>query len=95
MTPREAGTTTRPRGSSRTCRSLVATPLRRNPRWLEGGSFDIEPTRGLLGRWLHKRRVEREMQMPAPRPRTAPSPAKQRYLEEAKALVEDTLERTS
>jgi hypothetical protein len=70
---------------------LMIDSLRRNPRWLEGGSFDIEPTRGLLGRWLHKLRVEREMRVPAARPKTPPSAAKQRYLEEAKALVEETL----
>jgi hypothetical protein len=70
---------------------LLVDSLRRNPKWLEGGSFDIEPTRGLLGRWLHKRRVEREMRLPAMNPKATPSPARQRYLEEAKALVEETL----
>jgi hypothetical protein len=70
---------------------LLVDSLRRNPKWLESGSFDIEPTRGLLGRWLHKRRIERAMRAPAPAPKPALSPAKQRYLEEAKALVEETL----
>jgi hypothetical protein len=70
---------------------LLVDSLRRNPKWLESGSFDIEPTRGLLGRWLHKRRIEREMQRPAPRPKAAMSASKQRYLDEAKALVEETL----
>jgi hypothetical protein len=69
---------------------LLLEALQRNPAWLERGTFDLEPPRGIVGRWLHKRRIERELRSPAVRPKAEPSAARQRYLEEARALVEDT-----
>jgi hypothetical protein len=75
---------------------LVLDALRERPAWLEGGIFDLEPTRGLIGRWLYKRRVERELRTPvaaAVRPRVALSAERQRHLEEARALVDDAFEK--
>jgi hypothetical protein len=70
---------------------LVET-LVRSPASLEHGTFDIEPQRGPLGRWLYRRRVERELRAPATKQKFAPSAAQQRYLAEARALVEGTFE---
>ena len=39
---------------------LLVEGLRDRPELLQGGAFTLEPTRGVLGRWLHKRKVERE-----------------------------------
>jgi hypothetical protein len=65
--------------------------LRARPAMLEAGLFDMEPVRGALGRWLHKRRLERHARSEA-----APSPPpmtdeRRRRLEEAKALVDEVL----
>jgi hypothetical protein len=68
----------------------IVASLRQGPALLEAGGFDIEPARGLLGRWLHKRKLERELQ---PRPSTgrpARSADQQRRFEEARALVDGT-----
>jgi hypothetical protein len=69
---------------------LLVETLRDRPASLESGSFDLEPVRGLLGRWLHKRKLDRELRAPTP----APSPLsddKRRRLEEARALVDEVL----
>ncbi len=71
---------------------LLLETLGRNPALLEQGTFDLEPRRGPLGRWLYRRRVERELRAPATTQRVAPSTAQQRYLAEARALVEGTFE---
>jgi hypothetical protein len=70
---------------------LLVETLRDRPALLESGSFELEPVRGLLGRWLHKRKLDRELRAPS-----APAPAplsddKRRRLEEARALVDDVL----
>jgi hypothetical protein len=71
---------------------LLVETLRNHPGSLESGSFDLEPVRGLLGRWLHKRKLDRELRAhPAPAP--APlSDDKRRRLEEARALVDEVLD---
>jgi len=68
---------------------MLIDVLRARPAMLEAGLFDMEPVRGALGRWLHKRRQERHARAEA-----APSPPpmtdeKRRRLEEAKALVDE------
>lgn len=70
---------------------LLLDALRRNPAWLEDGMFELEPTRGLLGRWLYRRRVARELRIPVATTKVSRSDAQRRYLEEAKALVEETV----
>jgi hypothetical protein len=69
---------------------LLVETLRERPALLEAGAFELEPTRGLLGRWLHKRRLERELRAP-PAPRATLSEAQRRRMEEARALVDDVL----
>ena len=70
---------------------LLVERLRDRPASLESGSFDLEPVRGLLGRWLHKRKLDKELRAtPAPAP-TPLSEDKRRRLEEARALVDEVL----
>jgi hypothetical protein len=68
---------------------LLVETLRDHPDFLVRGTIDLEPARGPLGRWLHRRKIEREM-----RPVVAVAPAsaeRQRRLEEARALVDEVL----
>lgn len=70
----------------------VIESLRDRPAVLEGGLFTLEPVRGLLGRWLHKRKLERELQPDTASAVAAPvSDDKRRRLEEARALVDEVL----
>jgi hypothetical protein len=70
---------------------LLVETLRDRPALLESGTFDIEPVRGLLGRWLHKRGLEKALRAPLA-PRAPISEAKRRRLEEARALVEEAFD---
>jgi hypothetical protein len=72
---------------------LLIESLRERPAVLEGGLFTLEPVRGLLGRWLHKRKLEREAGSPqgAPSAQAPMSDDKRRRLEEARALVDEVL----
>jgi len=65
--------------------------LRDRPEVLEAGLFQMEPVRGLLGRWLHKRNVEKEMRAPASAPAAPISDDRRRRLEEARALVDEVM----
>jgi len=69
----------------------VVESLRDRPAVLEGGLFTLEPVRGLLGRWLHKRKLDRELQSPDAAPAAPVSDDKRRRLEEARALVDEVL----
>jgi hypothetical protein len=72
---------------------LLVETLRDRPALLEAGAFEIEPVRGIVGRWLHKRRVAEAMRAPASataRP-TPLSDERRRRLEEARALVDEVL----
>jgi hypothetical protein len=64
--------------------------LRDRPVVLENGVFGIEPLRGAFGRWLHKRKQDKEQSMPVVE---APpmSEARRRHFEEAKALVDEVM----
>ncbi|HEY8038557.1 MAG TPA: hypothetical protein VIF15_02135 [Polyangiaceae bacterium] len=70
---------------------LLVESLRDRPEVLEGGAFTLEPVRGLLGRWLHKRKLDREMRAPGTPAASALSDDKRRRLEEARALVDEVL----
>ncbi|HXN33874.1 MAG TPA: hypothetical protein VN894_18520 [Polyangiaceae bacterium] len=70
---------------------LLVDALRDRPAILEAGAFDIEPPRGLLGRWLHKRKIDREMQLAPIAAKPARSADQVRRLEEARALVDEVL----
>jgi len=65
--------------------------LRDRPEVLEAGLFQIEPVRGLLGRWLHKRNVDKELRAPAAAASAPLSDEKRRRLEEARALVDEVM----
>jgi len=68
----------------------IVEALRDRPALLEGGAFTMEPVRGLVGRWLHKRKVDKDAaEAPAPPPPI--SEDKRRRLEEARALVDEVL----
>jgi hypothetical protein len=69
----------------------VVESLRDRPAVLEGGLFTLEPVRGLLGRWLHKRKMDRELRSPDAAPAAPVSDDKRRRLEEARALVDEVL----
>jgi hypothetical protein len=71
---------------------FVVESLRERPAVLEGGLYTLEPVRGLLGRWLPKRKLERELASPDAAPPAVPiSDDKRRRLEEARALVDEVL----
>jgi hypothetical protein len=76
---------------------LLVETLRDRPALLEGGAFEIEPVRGMLGRWLHKRKLDKEMSghvnVNVSATAAAPplSEEKRRRLEEARALVDEVL----
>jgi hypothetical protein len=70
---------------------LLLESLRDRPAVLEGGAFDVEPVRGLVGRWFHRRKVDRELHAPAAPARAPLSDDKRRRLEEARALVDEVL----
>jgi hypothetical protein len=70
---------------------LLLENLRDRPALLEGGAFEIEPIRGLVGRWFHKRKLDKELHAPAPVSRAPISDDKRRRLEEARALVDEVL----
>jgi hypothetical protein len=42
---------------------LTIESLRDEPRRLESGVLDLEPVRGVLGQWLHKRKLEKAMRV--------------------------------
>jgi hypothetical protein len=63
--------------------------LRDRPALLEGGVFDLEPVRGPLSRWLHRRRAERVERIRPAAPRPALTEAQKRRLDEARTLVDE------
>jgi hypothetical protein len=73
---------------------LLLEAMRDRPHVLEAGGFDFEPVRGIFGRWLRKRQIDKEMiaksaKSAAARP--APTDAQKRRLEEARALVDEVI----
>ena len=70
---------------------LLVETLRDRPALLEAGVFEVEPVRGIVGRWLHRRRVAEEMRAPAPASKAPVSDERRRRLEEARALVDEVL----
>ena len=70
---------------------LLVETLRDRPALLETGLFDMEPVRGLVGRWFHKRKLDKELRAPAAPARAPISDDKRRRLEEARALVDEVL----
>jgi len=73
---------------------VLVEGLRDRPMMLEKGAFDLEPVRGPFGRWLRKRRTQREQALPSP---VATAPAmtedRRRRFAEAQALVDEVMTR--
>jgi len=70
---------------------LLVETLHERPSVLEAGAFGIEPIRGPIGRWLHKRKLEKGLR---PAPVTAQptmTDERRRRFEEARALVDEVM----
>jgi hypothetical protein len=74
------------------CNPALVESLRDRPDELAGGAVDLEPVRGILGQWLHKRRVESATRVPARRPSPAISDERRRRIEEIAALLDEGAE---
>jgi hypothetical protein len=71
---------------------LLVESLRDRPEALEAGAFEVEPVRSLVGRWLHKRKLDKDLSAPASAPPTSTrTPEQQRRFLEAKALVDEVM----
>jgi hypothetical protein len=70
---------------------LLVETLHERPAVLEAGTFGIEPVRGPIGRWLHKRKLERELRPARVAARSTMTEERRRRLEEARALVDDVM----
>jgi hypothetical protein len=71
---------------------MLVEALRDRPAVLESGVFELEPIRGPVGRWLYKRRLQRELRtVPEPHPRATMTEDQRRRLVEARALVDEVL----
>jgi hypothetical protein len=65
--------------------------LRERPAMIATRVFDVEPVRGLLGRWLHRRRTESVMRAAPARQAPPMGEERRRRLEEARALVDEVM----
>ncbi len=70
---------------------LVVEGLRDCPARLADGHVELEPVRGAVGRWLHKRKVDKELRVAPVAPRPPRSQEQERRLAEARALVDEVL----
>jgi hypothetical protein len=68
---------------------MLIEALRDRPGSLESGVFDLEPVRGLLGQWLHRRSVERALRARPRHAAPAMTEARRRRVEEVNALFEE------
>jgi hypothetical protein len=67
----------------------VVESLRDRPERLASGAIDFEPVRGVLGQWLHKRKIERAFRG-APTATSSTLTAEQRRrIDEVRALMDD------
>jgi hypothetical protein len=70
---------------------LLVESLRDAPERLESGVLDLEPVRGVLGQWLHKRKLEKAMRVaraPEPTPMTEERKRRLERMEEVNALLD-------
>jgi hypothetical protein len=68
---------------------ILVQELRERPALLETGVFDLEPVRGPIGRWLHRRKLDKDLRPVAAAPRPARTAEQVRRFEEARALVDE------
>jgi hypothetical protein len=67
---------------------MLVEALRGRPDRLEPGALALEPVRGVLGQWLHKRKLEQALRV---RPASAPAitAERRRRLDEVSALMDE------
>jgi hypothetical protein len=68
---------------------MLIESLRHRPERLASGTLDLEPVRGLLGQWLHKRRLDQGLRAPRQSSASAISDERRRRLEEVRALMDE------
>lgn len=68
---------------------LLIESLRDRPEVLASGTFYLEPVRGVLGQWLHKRGLERALRVPPKDRATALTEERRRRVEEVSALFDE------
>ncbi len=68
---------------------LLMESLRDRPARLESGTLDLEPVRGVLGQWLHKRKLEQAMRVRPTKEASVITEARRRRLEEVSALLDE------
>jgi hypothetical protein len=70
---------------------VLVEALRDRPEMLESGAFALEPLRGIVGRWLHRRRLRKEMSSQPAATAPAMTAERLRHYEEARKLVDEVL----
>jgi hypothetical protein len=66
---------------------MLIASLRDRPERLRSGAVDLEPVRGAIGQWLHKRRLERDLRVAPKIGVSTISEERRRRLEEVSALM--------
>jgi hypothetical protein len=66
---------------------MLIASLRDRPEALECGAVELEPIRGAIGQWLHRRRLERGLRVPPKSSASTISEERRRRLEEVSALM--------
>lgn len=67
---------------------MLVAALRERPDRLESGALALEPVRGVLGQWLHKRKLERTLRARTPSASTITAERRLR-LDEVSALMDE------
>jgi hypothetical protein len=67
---------------------MLVASLRDRPRLLESGALDLEPVRGVIGQWLHKRKLEQALRARPSRSVSTITAERRRRLDEVSALLE-------
>src|SRR5262249_6304558 len=68
---------------------MLVESLRDRPERLASGAIDLEPVRGVLGHWLHKRRIERAFRHPPPAMSSTLTAEQRRRIDEVRALMDE------
>lgn len=65
--------------------------LRDRPEMLEGGAFEMQPIRSIFGRWLYRRRLQKEIRAQPTVTAPAMTAERRRHFEDAKKLVDEVM----
>ncbi len=68
---------------------LLLESLRDRPARLESGTLDLEPVRGVLGQWLHNRKLDKAMRVRPTKEASVITEERRRRLEEVSALLDE------